>query len=481
MGSACARVRPPRSRGIASCALLCLSVAVVGSPALAQTLVLAPAGDSFINSAVPNNNDGASFSLFTGTNGQSGIMRGLVRFATPASLQSRVTVSGVQLTMTTQLFPNGNVGTASTETLRALTEDWIEGNGSGDSQGNYVVGQPCGSALGVTWNQRDCIAAIPWATAGGSVSGSVSASASVPAAGGATVTWFSPGMIGDVQSWIDTPSSNHGWRISSSTEGSAGQAQRFVSKEGGAGAPSLSITYACKAGLQFTGVGCTTCTTAARAACVDTQSGNSCIDLGAPSTGYQCSCTNPAYVTGTGGTSCVDRNECVPNGCSAGGDPAATCTDHAAPATGYDCTCSTGYSFNGATCVDTDGCQKNQCAATGDSSASCVDLPAPATGYSCNCDPGYSFNGTSCVDTNACTVNHCRDGGDLNAQCLDQPPPSASYACKCDDGFDFKGPTCISSGTPIPAVGSTGRALLAILLGLLSLAGWAAPGRSRRQ
>src|SRR5438552_2828154 len=79
-----------------------------------------------------------------------------------------------------------------------------------------------------------------------------------------TVTWASADMNVDVQRWIDAPSNNHGWRISSSTEGLAfPSAQRFYSSESGLSAPNLAISYVCKTGFLALGNDCTTCTEAA--------------------------------------------------------------------------------------------------------------------------------------------------------------------------------------------------------------------------
>ena len=521
--SSSARRRRPLTIG----ALFCLCIGLIASRAVAGTINLELAADTFINSASPSNNNGHSYSIFTGTNGMGGLMRGLVQFTMPAQLQGRVTVSSVQFGLTTQLFPGGNTGTAAIAQLRAISEGWIEGNGFGNTQGTYVVGEACGGGIfGATWDRPNCIGGTFWAAAGATVSASLSGSVSVPASGGTPVVWPSqPGMIGDVQNWIDTPSSNHGWRISTSTEGISGQAQRFVSKEGEAGAPSLVFTYACKPGFQDTGTSCTACSAAATAACVTSSpgngfpTGNTCVDAGPPSTTYACNCSNPAYA-GSGTTSCVDRNECLPNNCGASGDSSAVCMDHVAPATGYDCSCSSGYSFSGGTCLDTNACVSNPCGAGGDSAASCTDQPAPSTGYNCSCSSGYSFsggiggtcvdtnacasnpcgsggdpaaicidlsapstayeckcstgyssNGGTCLDTNGCAVNHCQDNGDSIAVCIDQKAPANGYDCKCNDGFSFDGVSCI--GPPPEPVPISGTGLLAALLGALSLSSYA--------
>jgi len=66
----------------------------------ALTSTLAATADTFINSAFPDNNNGASPSIFTGHNGQGGMMRGLVRFVLPQNVQGRVNVSRGRLTPT---------------------------------------------------------------------------------------------------------------------------------------------------------------------------------------------------------------------------------------------------------------------------------------------------------------------------------------------------------------------------------------------
>jgi hypothetical protein len=228
-----------------------------GSP---LTQALAPSADTFINSASPDNNNGASPSIYTGENGQTGLMRGLIMFALPGALQGQVTVSRVTLTLVTQGTGTGDLNppTAATESLQAVTVAWSEGAGFGSGMTANTVGQACGTT-GATWDQPNCIGGSPWT--GGSVSATVSGTASVPAALDTAVTWDSAtdgnaGMVADVQAWIDSPDTNQGWRISSSTEGMSAQAQRFYSREGAGHGPSLSVTLACRVGLVEIDGGC---------------------------------------------------------------------------------------------------------------------------------------------------------------------------------------------------------------------------------
>jgi len=228
---------------------------------LALVQPLAPSADTFLNSAVPDNNDGTSPSMFTGENGQGGLMRGLLRFSLPPGLQGRATVTRVTLTMTTRGTGQGDTTapTAATESLQAVTIPWTEGSGFGDGTQMNTVGQPCGTT-GATWNQPDCAGGTPWS--GGAVAAAASGTTLVPAASETAVTWDSDaagnaGMVADVQSWLDAPAGNHGWRIASSTEGTTGQAQRFYTREVPDKGPTLSVTIACKAGFSEVDGGCT--------------------------------------------------------------------------------------------------------------------------------------------------------------------------------------------------------------------------------
>ena len=239
-----------------------------GVPFLGADRTLPAASDTFINSHNPDNNNGASLSIFTGRDGMGGVMRGLIRFELPARLQGRVTVTGVQLTLTTRgLGPSDTiVGTAATESVQAVSEAWAAGNGAGNSQTLFVVGESAGAITGATWNQPSCgTAAATWSTAGGSVVAAVSAQALAPAAIDSAVTWDAAsagnaGLIADVQGWIDAPASNRGWRITSSTEGGAnGLAQRLYATEAPANAPALALAYDCKTGFAPAGDQCTTC------------------------------------------------------------------------------------------------------------------------------------------------------------------------------------------------------------------------------
>jgi hypothetical protein len=225
----------------------------------AATQVLPASDDTFINGGNPANNNGASASIFTGTDGHGGVMRGLIRFGMPTGLAGRATVTNVRLSMTLQALGNGSVGAGAIERLQAVTQPFLQGNGVGNVSSAFTVGEACGGPIvGATWIQSNCGTSTNWTTAGGAVTAQVSGEVDTTGLPpGSTVVWDSASstrMNADVQGWIDS-GTNFGWRITSSTESMVAMAQRFDSSESGA-PPHLAITYSCRPGFVASGNAC---------------------------------------------------------------------------------------------------------------------------------------------------------------------------------------------------------------------------------
>lgn len=333
--------RIPRALAFLSAALL----AFCNVPAYAGSTSGTFASGTFINGIRPDNNNGGASLIYIGNDFDGGSMRGLIRFNLPSTLNERSLITSASLTMTTGSYNFGSPPAAATVYLQRLTESWGQGVGAGSLNGDFTEGSAC-TPGGATWNQPFC-SGVGWTTPGGTVSGAISGSASVPATTFYSVNWNTPGMASDVQAWAEGSAGNYGWRLLSSTESTYYAIQPFAKTA------TLGITFACKAGfLELANGSCTTCTAAANTACVTSQAGNTCNDSGPPSTGYSCTCGNAAYVSGPDGTSCVDNNECSINHCTDDGDATAICTDHVAPDTGYSCTCDAGFVPADGTCID---------------------------------------------------------------------------------------------------------------------------------
>jgi hypothetical protein len=256
-------MRSPSTRHAVLVGLGALALATLsGGRAAAGTISIAsPSDDTFINAGNPGNNNGGSASIFTGTDGHDNVMRGLIRFGLPTSFQGRAIVTEVQLRLTLRALGDGTAGAPALLSLQAITQPWTQGNGVGDVPSAFTVGEPCGGTVtGATWLQTNCALGVAWTTPGGSVATVVSGTSNTAGLSvGAPVVWDSAsnaGMNADVQSWLDAPAGNAGWRITSDTEGSNAQAQRFFSSEAGTSVPTLTVTYACKAGFQDTGTSC---------------------------------------------------------------------------------------------------------------------------------------------------------------------------------------------------------------------------------
>ena len=78
---------------------------------------------------------------------------------------------------------------------------------------------------------------------GGSFEGSASATVEVAAVGSYSVS-STPGLVADVQGWLDNPASNFGWALVIDSAAS-GSAKRFNSRENGTASsrPTLTISY----------------------------------------------------------------------------------------------------------------------------------------------------------------------------------------------------------------------------------------------
>jgi uncharacterized protein (TIGR03118 family) len=219
--------------------LLCCAApaALLAAPSVAGAAVanLTAAADTFINRGSSNNNAGRTGWLDAGTDGVGGVRRGLLRFdlsSIPAG--STVTSATVQLTVT-RVPGTGPVN--STFDLFRLLASWNEGTKSGNNGTTASTGE-------ATWNDR-MRGTASWTTPGAKndAAGSASASVAVTSADNAMYSWNGSGLVADVQLWVNNPSPNFGWLLTSRAEGSRRSVRGFASREGGASAGTLVVNY----------------------------------------------------------------------------------------------------------------------------------------------------------------------------------------------------------------------------------------------
>ncbi len=136
--------------------------------------------------------------------------------------------------------------------LHRILQDW----GEGDSQASGNEGGGAPSEPGdATWLHSFFPNAF-WTTPGGDFVSAASASTVV--AGLGAYTWgSSPELVADVQSWVDDPSSAHGWLLLG-VESEAFTAKRFASRQNFDASirPELVVSYLPAASTRLVGMGC---------------------------------------------------------------------------------------------------------------------------------------------------------------------------------------------------------------------------------
>lgn len=212
-----------------------------GGYSAAEVLPLNPVKDTTIFSESDSESDGAGSTFFAGrigSNGGGALRRALIAFDV-SSMPSNAVIESVSLALwRTQRNPGGASPTTSMS-LHLLTQDWGEA-GSSASTGAGAPAQT-GDA---TWRYT-FFSTAEWGNSGGTYVSTASATTLVGAPE-AVYIWSSPGMVADVQSWVNGSSGNFGW-ILLGDEQSNFSVREFVSRDIGDISkdlrPGLSITY----------------------------------------------------------------------------------------------------------------------------------------------------------------------------------------------------------------------------------------------
>ena len=214
-------------------------------PAFSASFVTTAVADTSIYQNHPDDNLGGT-TLVSGTNQQFSNSRALFRFDLSA-LPANAVVTSVQVALyvTRQPDPDQHGGPVNSDfSLYRALQNWTEGTGGA------VTGSPAATG-DTTWNDLhyNTVAGANWSTPGGQIGTDF---ANVPSATtsvgnvGLYLWGSSPGLVSDVQSWLDSPSTNDGFALISESENVAGSARRFASREqpgGGIPAPTLTVTY----------------------------------------------------------------------------------------------------------------------------------------------------------------------------------------------------------------------------------------------
>jgi cysteine-rich repeat protein len=217
-----------------SLAAVCVGLLALARSALADQVTVVADRDTTLFEEGDLSN-GAGQHIFTGRTDQPKIRRALLRFDIATALPPGSTVSAAAL----RLFCSRTKIKDENVALHRLLADW----GEAGSDAPQEEGQGAPALIGdATWKHR-FFDTIVWAQLGGDHAVGPSASTIV---GGQNqfYTWSSPGMVSDVQSWLDAPAANFGWIVIGDEVGQK-VTKRFDSRESPdlARRPALTIVY----------------------------------------------------------------------------------------------------------------------------------------------------------------------------------------------------------------------------------------------
>lgn len=173
--------------------------------------------------------------VFSGTILTGQRRRALIK-ADLSAIPATETVESVTLELTVDRSGGGVGGIEYT--LHRVEKDWGEGTATANNAGGR--GGPAGAG-DATWvsNQHG---SATWTAPGGDFAATASAAATTGGAG-STTTWSGPGLLADVQFFLDNPGQNFGWILISTIEGTNQRVQKFDSSEASVTTvPRLTIT-----------------------------------------------------------------------------------------------------------------------------------------------------------------------------------------------------------------------------------------------
>jgi len=179
------------------------------SPASAQTTITITADKdtTLYESATGALANGAGTRMFVGVTGQPSIRRCLVHFDVAGAIPAGARILSARLELNVQNSPGGGPAVAN---VHRVTQDWAEG----------PTFAPAGQGVGgpvlngdTTWLHTNYPTQL-WTNVGGDFVTAPSFSFTLAPAGSVTTSPF-PGLIADVQTWLDNPSGNFGWVLKS--------------------------------------------------------------------------------------------------------------------------------------------------------------------------------------------------------------------------------------------------------------------------
>jgi hypothetical protein len=219
-------------------------VLLIGALSLrADVVALQPSADTTLFEVAPDNNLGGANFFNAGTTATGFRNRALLLFDLGSVLPAGAVITEATLTLDI-VRASREGGAASLFDLRRVLQPWGEGMQVPDVFESPGLGAPAveGEA---TWNSRFAPGtawSLPGGQAGVDFSGQTSASALVQGVGDAVFFESTPGLVSDVQAWLNQPAANFGWMFLTQDEDIERSAHSFASRESGFG-PTLTISF----------------------------------------------------------------------------------------------------------------------------------------------------------------------------------------------------------------------------------------------
>ncbi len=206
--------------------------------AVSADVVTIPAvkDNTLYENATGSLSNGKGEHFFSGITAQNLIRRSLLQFDIAGSVPAGSTIQSVRLTMTV----TNTISNLQDVSLHRALADWGEGLSSAPGQEGSGGVAMTGDA---TWLHTFYNSSF-WTTVGGDYDATVSATQAV-GFNGQYVWGSTAGMVGDIQSWLDTPATNFGWLIRHDDEVAPATAKRFGSRThfDSGSRPALEIDY----------------------------------------------------------------------------------------------------------------------------------------------------------------------------------------------------------------------------------------------
>ncbi len=206
--------------------------------ARAEVVILpASADNTLYEDANGSLSNGAGGSLFIGQTINNGLRRALIRFdLTTLPVDTQINSVSLMTTISLSPQPTARPGTAS---VHRLVADWGEGSSIAPGPGGAGASAEPGDA---TWIHRHFETDL-WTQPGGDFVASSSAEALFSTADFEELNFDSTTeLISDVQSWVSSPTTNHGW-IMLGDEDENGNARRLNARENSEFQPMLLIDF----------------------------------------------------------------------------------------------------------------------------------------------------------------------------------------------------------------------------------------------